>query len=663
MTISLNVLEHLGIGLYSNIPAVLSEVVANAWDADATRVEIVVDKDKDKIVISDNGKGMTHKDINDKYLMVGYSKRKAEGGTTEKGRLAMGRKGIGKLSVFSIAEIVEVWSVKDGEVSGLRMKVSKIREQIENKASDQTYYPEPLDSQGVDIQIGTQITLHQVNKELTRTVEFLKKRLARRFSVIGKRGADDKDIFEIVINGEEITPKDRDFYNKLEFLWHFGLLDKEVESECTALQQKRQLDSILKVDGINYPVSGWIGTVKEQRDIDDENNSIVVFAHGKLVQEDILKDLKEGGVFSKYIIGEINADFMDLDDRPDIVTSDRQKVKETDIRYQELKNLIRTAVTRVGSDWSDWRVQIGQKRALENPAVKEWYERLGRDKKKLAERIFGRLESLKGVTEETKSELYKSTILAFEKLAYKDSLSALENIEDPKDFELLGKLFGSIDEVEAVYYYEIAKGRLEVIEQFKTMLPEERERVLQQFIFEKLWLLNPSWERAASNFRIEEVVQTEFDGVTAKLTDEERKGRIDIRYRTAAGKHIIIELKKYDRKVTVFELSEQLAKYRSALRKCLEKKFPGESKSIECIAILGSPPTHPEGQAEADKYFRDGGYRYLTYDTLIQDSLSSYGEYLNKQKEITTLIEIIDRFDGAIAVTAHVLGNAGGANP
>ena len=40
MTISLDVLHHLGIGLYSNIPAVLSELVANAWDADATRVNI-----------------------------------------------------------------------------------------------------------------------------------------------------------------------------------------------------------------------------------------------------------------------------------------------------------------------------------------------------------------------------------------------------------------------------------------------------------------------------------------------------------------------------------------------------------------------------------------------------------------------------------------------
>jgi hypothetical protein len=32
MTVDLNVLGHLGINLYSNIAAVLTEAVANAWD-------------------------------------------------------------------------------------------------------------------------------------------------------------------------------------------------------------------------------------------------------------------------------------------------------------------------------------------------------------------------------------------------------------------------------------------------------------------------------------------------------------------------------------------------------------------------------------------------------------------------------------------------------
>jgi anti-sigma regulatory factor (Ser/Thr protein kinase) len=55
MTLDLSVLDHLGLNLYSNIPAVLSEAVANAWDADASRVEIVIDQDAQRITISDDG--------------------------------------------------------------------------------------------------------------------------------------------------------------------------------------------------------------------------------------------------------------------------------------------------------------------------------------------------------------------------------------------------------------------------------------------------------------------------------------------------------------------------------------------------------------------------------------------------------------------------------
>jgi len=73
MSLSLNVLNHLGINLYSNIPAVLSEIVANSWDADAKRVDITIAEDQ--IIIEDDGCGMSADDINNKFLYVGYQKR------------------------------------------------------------------------------------------------------------------------------------------------------------------------------------------------------------------------------------------------------------------------------------------------------------------------------------------------------------------------------------------------------------------------------------------------------------------------------------------------------------------------------------------------------------------------------------------------------------
>ena len=54
MTLSLNILNHLGINLYSSVPAVLSEVVANAWDADAKIVDIWIDEDNKEISITDD---------------------------------------------------------------------------------------------------------------------------------------------------------------------------------------------------------------------------------------------------------------------------------------------------------------------------------------------------------------------------------------------------------------------------------------------------------------------------------------------------------------------------------------------------------------------------------------------------------------------------------
>ena len=68
MSLSLNVLNHLGINLYSNIPAVLSEIVANSWDADAENVKITIMNDE--IVIEDDGCGMDVADINNKFLYI-----------------------------------------------------------------------------------------------------------------------------------------------------------------------------------------------------------------------------------------------------------------------------------------------------------------------------------------------------------------------------------------------------------------------------------------------------------------------------------------------------------------------------------------------------------------------------------------------------------------
>src|SRR5208283_1704957 len=129
MSISLNVVTHLGANLYSNVPAVLAEAIANSWDADAKDVRVdILDKGK-RIQISDDGDGMDLSDVNDRFLFVGYERRADRPVLTGMKRHVIGRKGIGKLSLFSIARQIDVYTTKNGEKHAFRMSIDEIKAQ------------------------------------------------------------------------------------------------------------------------------------------------------------------------------------------------------------------------------------------------------------------------------------------------------------------------------------------------------------------------------------------------------------------------------------------------------------------------------------------------------------------------------------------------------
>ena len=289
MTLDLNVLNHLGINLYSNVPAVLAEAIANTWDADAESVDITIDPEKGEVVIEDDGCGMSKEDINAKYLRVGRDRRKEEPLTSIHKRPVMGRKGIGKLSLFSIADVIEVQSRKDRQSCGFTMSLPDIREKIQDKPGGGTYYPMPLSSDKIDLVRGTRVTMRNLRKQLRSTGTYLRRRLARRFSVIGLGHK-----FRVRVNGEEVGVQDRHFYPLLEFFWHYGDYGKECVDQC------RKLKKAEKREGVSF--EGWIGTVEKPSQLRDEGeslNRIPVLARGKLVHEDILKSFDEAGLFTK----------------------------------------------------------------------------------------------------------------------------------------------------------------------------------------------------------------------------------------------------------------------------------------------------------------------------------------------------------------------------
>ena len=652
LDIDLNVLNHLGLNLYSNVPAVLAELIANAWDADASRVDVSVkelDEGK-KIIIQDNGCGMNDTDLREKFLTVGYRRRikgvkEDEDGdqTVGKGRPVMGRKGIGKLSVLSIARKVQVFTKrKDTDSLAIELDVEKIQEAIEKK---QKYHPPVINvPKDIDFEIsGTAIVLTDLKKRVNASLDtHLRQRIARRFSIISKD-------FQVFIDNDEITLNDRNYFGKLEYALVYGAYDKSKFKHNEKYVVPREENIVDEQE--QYPVRGWIGLVKESGSLQeggDNLNKISVLARGKVALEDILESFREGGLYTKFIIGELEADFLDLTEQEDIATSSRQDFIQSDERFVQLRKFVEQELKYLARARRKLKDEEGENKAREIPALKDWYESLKGDTKTAAKKLFGRINQI-ATDEDHRKTLYKHGVLAFEHLHHKEKLNELEQL-DINNLEIAVKLFSELDDIEASWYYQITEGRLDVIRKLSKDITEDAlEKIIQEHIYNHLWLLDPSWDMATETPTLEQSVSSAFGKISDTLNDAEKKGRVDIQYKKTSGKHVIIELKRRSVRISSNRLMEQVDKYIQALRKLLDEAQ--ESESIEVICLVGTGLSDwetSERQQVSEKSMDARNIRVITYQQLIRDAEASYQQYLEKSKDkgrIKKLLDEIETFD------------------
>lgn len=639
MKIDLRVLEHLGIRLYSNSAAVLSEVVANSWDADAHNVSI--DIDNDKVVIVDDGIGMDLEAVNKRFLSVGYDKRTKEGGVSALTRPFMGRKGIGKLSLFSLAEVIEVHTTKNGEKHAFLMNVNDIQRAIKDT---QTYYPEVIDYKGEGK--GTKIILTSLKRQrASSTKNPLIKRIARRFSVIGHL-ASPKGPFNVKINGHTVTTSDRDDLAKIEFLWEFGGSDSAIVGAAKKVKHTGILLNTVNTDE-KWLVKGWLGTVSKPAELKSDDsgsmNGIVVMARGRLIQENILDKLGFNKILANYLVGQVEADFLDEEHLDDIATSDRQRLIEDDPRYIALVVFLKNSLESIAPIWTEKRNAERYKDAeIETPVLADWVSSLDVGQKEHAQSMLGLIKGLELEKEEERVELYKAGILAFERLRLKSTGNAIAQLSDLSAVNLL-PLLADLNVLEASMYRDIVKQRIEVISKFEKLVKnDDKEKVLQQALFDNMWLLDPGWERATGSAVIEEALKTEYSIFASTLTDEQSKGRIDIRYRTNAGEHIIVELKRAGRVLSVVELLEQGDKYRDGLEKCLRQKNGIDYiPNISVVFVVGEDlKEHPRNEY-IGSVLSSINARVVYYQQLINSAKSTYQEYMLKSEKVDKIENIL----------------------
>ena len=295
----------------------------------------------------------------------------------------------------------------------------------------------------------------------------------------------------------------------------------------------------------------------------------------------------------------------------------------------------------IKNQWTDLRNKRAEKEAREIPAIDEWLRGLGPDKRKQAKAMFGKIGELTLEAHE-KRELYKNGVLAFESLRYKDSLSTLDNVS-PENLQEFTEVFAELDDIEASLYYQIVQERLQIIDTLRAQAKADVvEKVIQKHLYEHLWLLDPSWDRATETPLMEQNVRTAFDEVDATLSEQEKKGRFDIKYKMTSGKHVIIELKRAGRRSRSTQLQDQVDKYRNALRKIVQAT--GKNEPIEVVCLVGQRPEDWETSEQEDESRRSmaaKNTRVVLYQELIEDAYRSYQKFLEQQEKAGRVYKLI----------------------
>ena len=369
-TLTYSALKMFGKQLYSNASSAISELVANGLDARASSIFLTIDiRDNANayVEIFDDGKGMSANDIEERYIKIGYNKRRNEDGLND-GK-TMGRKGIGKLAALYLSDCFTIITKSvNSDLTCWKLDVSNLNENdspelvpIDANGFSEFDSYQKLVAQGH----GTIICLQHVNMRGLgdKAFESLECRLSNLF-LYDK--LDQQILLKIIRDNEsfnEYMPiKKKIAFKNFAYVYTSNEdYVKECKNNkfCLPYKTKNGVDKKMYSDtevvlfensGITisgekefyglkkkYVLDGWIGihaTIDgEDARNNDSNyiknqfynpNQLRVYVRNKLAMSNMIEYLGITRAFVNYIEGEISFDVLDDDDLEDIATAGRQ---------------------------------------------------------------------------------------------------------------------------------------------------------------------------------------------------------------------------------------------------------------------------------------------------------------------------------------------------
>jgi hypothetical protein len=553
MTISRLTVDKLGVKLYDRVSAVIAELIANSYDADATEVTITAPMDEmlarkqqgvliDQgfaIEVSDNGLGMlVHEkvnEVNDFYLKVGAERRNdpRRGDKSKKfGRRVMGRKGVGKLAPFGVCQKIEVISSSGDKVSG---KDENGKPQngfitshfiLDRKAilseTDAPYFPEPgAMDETVQPKLGTTIKMRVFDHRRVPKIADFERQMAQRFGLAtpnwriilrdsGKKSGDAD--YERIVGAFETQLKPG---TKVTFEQRANSLSESRDANDFGVKGPSGVSVGDATAGFTleekfYPITGWVGYAKEPYK-DDLMAGVRIYCRGKIAAQTAVFNMKAGFTgehdVRSYFIGELHADWLDEDD--DLIRTDRQDILWSHDLGQAFQawgqSLVKIVgrITREPMRKSAW--ERFQQVSKINERVAETYP--GAQQGEIRERTLEMAETIAKSARGDELE-DKETVETFVQLSLllgphitldRKLKEAAESKDRP--LEVISEVLKTARLAELASFGRIADDRVRVIETLEAYkdTPGIREAAFQKLLTEAPWLINPTWSPITAN--------------------------------------------------------------------------------------------------------------------------------------------------------------------
>lgn len=632
-----HLVQDLGLNLYTNLPKVFVEFVANAYDADSPSVDIQMDfndiefqrsivkaqVEKDKkdakgkldaleaiiplekrvlpstvtIKIIDRGCGMSREDLATQFLIAGR-RRREDGPTKAKqtsgGRLLMGRKGVGKLAGFGVAHKITITTRKKGEVHATRI-VLDFDEIGKHRTTNDVVIPDEHlpDGGGIPDSGGTEVVLSGLLHEPLRSQkETIERALSGQFWLV------ESAAFQIQLNGTPISGGSRNY----RYAWpnpdvpEDQLIDETIETE----------------DKQTFPFRYRLRFREESLKAADRG--VRVYAHGRLAASPSLLDAPtgmHGFRHTDYLDGVVEADF--IDDQPtDYIATDRQSLRWDTPLLSPLRKFLSEEIKKAVLAFQKVRDEKAEKEVEDDQFTNDLIKQalLPKHRAKAVHKMAAALASI--CKDGTAGTEYKDRVkILVSGVEQGDILAELQKLSR----EVLPNFTKVVEEVTELTKQEFGdfgryiRGRLSGISSLTKIIEHQNfangknEKELHQLLERNPWLIDPTFTQFLTSNQTE-------DAVFAKLAKElnlgnfapagsdsstERPDLVYLLHSKSLNRLIIVELKAPNVKLDMehlLQLRDYVRDTREWLKNAGRADVIIESVLIGSRAKTGSKPKH-----------------------------------------------------------------------